>query len=261
MRPSLSGVVIARDEEAMLADCLRSLSFADELLVLVDAATRDATREVAASHGARVAERAFVNFAEQRDAALQLCATEWVLFVDADERVTPSLEAEVLASIEQPDGKRGFWIPRLNYLMGRVVRHAGWYPDYQLRLLARDFSHFARAVHEVAVVDGPVGHLREPFVHYNYRTLAEFVRKQERYCRLDAEQWLAEFGAPRARALLGQPAREFWRRYIALTGYRDGLLGLILSLLLAWYRAKAIWLARQRADRPGQALPAARPRS
>ena len=245
----LTAAVIARDEERMLADCLRSVEFADERLVLVDTATRDRTREVAAELGARVAERAFDNFAAQREAALELASGDWVLFVDADERVPASLRAEILATIAAPAGQRGFWVPRHNYLVGRLVRHAGWFPDYQLRLLERQAAHFdaRRVVHELAIVDGPVGHLREAFVHYNYRSLGEFVFKQERYVALEADRWLATFGRPRARALLGQPVREFWRRYISLQGYREGGLGLVLSLLLAFYAGKAVWLARRRA--------------
>jgi (heptosyl)LPS beta-1,4-glucosyltransferase len=230
----------------MLGDCLRSVAFADERLVLVDAATRDRTQEVAARLGARVEQRIFDNFAAQREAALQLATGDWVLFVDADERVTLALREEVLAAIAAPGGHRGFWIPRRNYLMGRVVRHAGWFPDYQLRLLERAAAHFdpLRMVHELALVDGPVGHLREPLVHFNYRDLREFVAKQERYCLLEAARWRASFGRPRPRAVLGQPVREFWRRYVELEGYREGWLGLVLSALLAYYAGKAVWLAR-----------------
>jgi (heptosyl)LPS beta-1,4-glucosyltransferase len=244
--PRLTAAIIARDEESMLGDCLRSVAFADERLVLVDEATRDGTREVARCFGARVADRAFDTFAGQRDAALALASGDWVLFVDADERVTPALRDEVLATVAQPAGRRGFWIPRHNYLMGRVIRHAGWFPDYQLRLLERGAARFdpLRPVHELALVDGSVGHLQAPLVHFNYRTLGEFVSKQERYCPLEADRWLASFGRPRLRALVGQPAREFWRRYVELAGYREGPLGLILSVLLAYYAAKAIWLAR-----------------
>jgi glycosyltransferase involved in cell wall biosynthesis len=248
VRPTLTAAVIARDEERTLGGCLQSIAFADECLVLVDAATRDATRQIAQAMGARVEERVFDNFAAQRDAALMLATRDWVLFVDADERVTPGLREEVLGTIRAPGGRRGFWIPRHNYLLGRVVRHAGWFPDYQLRLLERSAAHFdpLRPVHEEALVDGPVGYLREPFVHFNYRSLREFIDKQERYCPLEAERWLAHFGRPRARALLGQPVREFWRRYVELRGYREGLLGLLLSVLLAYYSGKAVWLARKK---------------
>ena len=247
-RPRLTAAIIARDEEGMLGECLQSIAFADERLVLVDAATRDRTREVAHSNGARVAERVFENFASQRDAVLGLATGEWVLFVDADERVTPALRDEVLRAVTRPDGCRGFWIPRHNYLLGRVVRHAGWFPDYQLRLLERSASRFdpLRPVHELALVDGQIGHLREPLLHFNYRSLGEFIQKQERYCPLEADRWLASHGRPRRRALLGQPLREFWRRYVELAGYREGPLGLVLSALLAFYAGKAIWLAIRR---------------
>jgi glycosyltransferase involved in cell wall biosynthesis len=243
----LTAAVIAKDEQDMLPDCLRSIAFADERLVLVDAATRDQTREIARFHGARVEENAFLDFATQRDTALRLATGHWVLFVDADERVSPALRDEVLATIRQPNDCRGFWIPRHNYLLGRVVRHAGWFPDYQLRLLERGAAHFdpLRVVHELAAVDGSVGHLREPLVHFNYRTLREFIAKQERYCPREAQRWLATFGRPRTRSLVGQPLREFWRRYVQLRGYREGVLGLVLSALLAYYAGKAVWLARR----------------
>jgi hypothetical protein len=244
---TLSGVVIARDEERMLGDCLASLDFADERLVLVDARTLDRTREVARLAGARVEERAFENFASQRDAALGLACGDWVLFVDADERVSPLLRDVVLRTIDASDALDGYWIPRHNYLMGRVVRHAGWFPDYQLRLVRRGAAHFdpLRPVHEVARVSGRVGYLDAPLVHFNYATLGDFVRKQERYCGLEAEHWLRTYGRPRARALLGQPAREFWSRYVRLQGYREGVLGLVLSAILAYYAGKAIVLARR----------------
>ena len=244
---SLTAAVIARDEENTLGDCLRSVTFADERLVLLDSATRDGTRDVALQHGARVEERAFDNFAAQRDAALELATADWVLFVEADERVTPALRDEVLARIADPGDTRAFWIPRHNYLMGRIVRHAGWFPDYQLRLLERRAVHFdpLRVVHEVALVDGRVGYLNEPLVHFNYRGLGEFVRKQVRYCVLEAQRWLATFGRPRPRALVGQPAREFWRRYVELQGFREGGLGLVLSPVLAYYAGKAVFLARR----------------
>jgi (heptosyl)LPS beta-1,4-glucosyltransferase len=258
-RPRLTAAVIARDEESTIGDCLRSIAFADERLVMVDAATRDRTRELAGDLNARVEERPFVNFADQRDAALALARGEWVLFVDADERVPAPLRTEVLAALADPGGCRGFWVPRHNYLMGRLIRHAGWFPDYQLRLLERTAARFdpRRVVHELALVDGPLGHLTEPLVHYNYRSLAEFRAKQERYCLLEAERWLASYGRPRLRALLGQSVREFWRRYVILRGFREGWLGLVLCALLAYYASKAVWLAR-RVSSPRQ--PAVEPR-
>lgn len=261
-RPRLAAAVIARDEEAMIGACLDSVAWADERLVLVDAATRDATREVSRRHGARVEERRFDDFAGQRQAALGLADGDWVLFVDADERVTAALRDEVLATVRDPGDRVGFWIPRHNYMVGRLVRGGGWFPDEQLRLLKRGAVRFdpARVVHERALLDGPAGHLRQPFEHLSHASLAEFVRKQEQYCQLDARRWLATFGRPRRRALLGQPARELWRRYVRLQGYREGLLGVQLSIVLAWYAGKSVWLAR-RLSRPPAPPAGARPLS
>jgi glycosyltransferase involved in cell wall biosynthesis len=244
-RPSVSAVVIARDEEAMLGGCLDTLAFADERLVLVDAATRDRTRSIAREHGARVEDRVFDNFAGQRQAGLLLARGDWVLFVDADERVTPALREEIQAVLLQPGGYAAFWIARDNYILGQRVRHAGWYPDYQLRLLRRDRVRMdpRRIVHEQALVDGPVGYLQLAFVHYNYASVRELFSKQERYSRLEAQRWLLVYGPPRRRALVGQPLREFWRRFVTLQGYRDGAMGLLLSLLMAGYAGRAVWLA------------------
>jgi glycosyltransferase involved in cell wall biosynthesis len=245
--PTITAAVIARDEEASIGDCLATLAWADERLVLVDAATVDRTREIARERGARVAERAFDTFAAQRDAALGLASGAWVLFVDADERVSPALRQEVVARVSTPGECVGFWVPRHNVLMGRVVRHAGWWPDYQLRLLQQGHGRYdpRRVVHEVPLLDGPVGYLSEPLVHFNYRSLAEFFAKQERYTRLEARRWLATYRRrPRRRSLVGQPVREFWRRYVTLEGYREGGPGLVLCLSLAWYAGKAVWLAR-----------------
>jgi glycosyltransferase involved in cell wall biosynthesis len=248
---SITAAVIARDEERAIGDCLSSLAWADERLVLVDAATVDRTREVARERGARVAERALESFSSQRDAALRLAHGDWVLFVDADERVSPALRQEILAKTNQPGECVGFWIPRHNVILGRVIRHAGWWPDYQLRLLRQGHAQYdpRRVVHEVPLLDGPVGYLSEPLVHHNYRSLAEFFAKQERYTRLEARRWLATYRRrPRRRSLLGQPVREFWRRYVTLEGYREGGLGLLLCLSLAWYAGKAVWLARRGAQ-------------
>jgi glycosyltransferase involved in cell wall biosynthesis len=259
-RPSITAAVIARDEERLIQDCLDSLAWADEVLVVVDAATRDRTGEIARASGARVAERVFDTFAAQRDAALRWASGAWVLFVDADERVSPALRQEVCARVAAPDGCVGFWIPRRNVLMGRVLRHAGWAPDYQLRLLERGHARYdpRRVVHEVPVLDGPAGYLSEPLVHFNYRDLKEFFDKQERYCGLEARRWLMTYGRrPRLRSVLGQPLREFWRRYVVLEGYREGGLGLALCLALAWYAGKAVWLAR-RSGRQGSELGDAR---
>src|SRR5207244_1377799 len=162
------------------AACLRSLTWADELLVL-DGGSRDRTVVLARAQGATVRHRPFDDFAAQRQAALRLATCSWVFFVDAAERVSSQLAAE--ARIAMSVGTdAGYRVPRRNYIWGEWIRGGGWWPDTQLRLLSRGLASFDRSepVHELADVQGSVGTLRSALVHYNYDTVGEFVRKQRR---------------------------------------------------------------------------------
>ena len=179
------------------------------------------------------------NAARQRNAALEQAAAlgaDWVFFVDADERATPELAAEIRQVIaERPEV--GWGVPRWNTIVGKRVNHGGFYPDYQLRLMRVDRARYdlERPVHEVVLLDGPSGHLQNPLIHYNYDTWAQFHAKQRRYAAYEA-RILAERGiSPRPHNFILQPLREFRRRYLTLQGYRDGLHGLKLCLLLAYY--------------------------
>lgn len=232
----LTAIVLTYNEERRIAACLASLAWADELIVL-DSLSSDGTREIARAHGARVEQRAFVNWAEQRSAAMALASYRWVFFVDADERATPELAAEVRRVI-QSEACAGYWVPRRNIIFGKHMRHTGWSPDYQPRLLDVTRCRWdpARPVHELVLFDGPDGHLTNTLTHYNYDSLGQFAAKQERYTDIHARQLFAEGKRARLRSFIGQPAREFWRRFVSLRGYRDGAHGLLLSALLAYYQ-------------------------
>jgi len=241
----LSIVVVARNEERNIVDCLRSVSWADEWVVVLDPRTSDRTAVLAQGTGARVHERPFVNFADQHQAALGLGSHDWVFSIDADERATPELGEEVRRVIRQPSPV-GWWVPRHNIIWGRQIRHAGWYPDYQLRLMRRSRVRYdpERQVHELVILDGEEGYLQQPLIHYNYHTVGDFLRKTERYTALEAGMLHRSGVRPRWRSLLGQPAREFWRRFVTLRGYRDGGHGLLLSVLMAYYRGLTYWRLR-----------------
>lgn len=242
-RPSISAVVLTRDERRHLADCLASLAWADEVLV-VDSGSRDDTPEVARERGARVEVNPWVNYAVQRQRALELAVSEWVFFVDADERVPPSLAAEVLSVVGRGGQEVGWWVPRRNFFPGgREVRHTGWSPDYQLRLLRRDAAHYdpTEAVHEVARLAGPDGFLWEPLIHINYETWREFFAKQVEFARYEARSWQATGRRARPHNLVLQPVRAFHRRYVGWQGWRDGLLGLWLSIVMAGFDFLSWW--------------------
>jgi (heptosyl)LPS beta-1,4-glucosyltransferase len=244
--PTLAVVVLARDEERNICDCLHSVGWADKLCVLLDSRTTDHTVELALKAGAEVQQRPFVNFADQRNAALEILETDWIFFVDADERGTPELEPEVRRVIQEEPAV-GWWVPRRNYIWGRWIRHAGWYPDYQLRLLKRSHARYdpGREVHEVVILDGPDGYLQNPLIHYNYATVRQFVQRQGFYADYEASVLVKQGIRPRPHNLVMQPLREFRRRYLTLQGYRDGGHGLLLSLLMAYYTFVAYWRARR----------------
>jgi len=244
--PTLAVVVLARDEEENIQDCLYSVAWANQLCVLVDPRSTDHTVELALQAGAEVQQRPFVNFADQRNAALKIFEADWIFFVDADERGTPGLEAEVRRVIRE-ESAVGWWVPRRNYIWGHWIRHAGWDPDYQLRLLKRGFAQYdpAREVHEVVILDGPDGYLQNPLIHYNYATLRQFLYRQDFYADYEASVLVKQGRRPRLHSLLLQPLREFRRRYLTLQGYKDGGHGLLLSILMAYYTFVAYWRARR----------------
>lgn len=242
----LGAVVITFNESAHIADCLASLAFADETLVF-DSFSTDETVMLAEQAGARVIQRTFDHFAAQRNAALQAMTgrVEWVLFVDADERVTPELADEIRRAIRN-DQMAGYRIPRHNYLFGRLTLGAGWYPDYQTRLLRLGQAQYEanRKVHELVILDGEEGTLVQPLLHHNYRDVAQFHTKQERYTDYEAQILFEQGIRPRPQNYLLQPLRQFRWRFITLHGYRDGWHGLRLSLLMAYYEWRKYWRLR-----------------
>ncbi|MDE3090580.1 MAG: glycosyltransferase family 2 protein [Chloroflexota bacterium] len=211
---------------------------------MLDDYSSDRTVEIAREAGARVEQRRLDNFPNQRNAAIDLARGNWIFFIDADERATPAVGKEIQSLISNLQSLLvGFWIPRRNIIFGKEIRHTGWSPDYQPRVLRKGRARFdpTREVHELVLWDGPVGYLREPLIHYNYETLAQFREKQIKYTRYEAQVWYGEGKRARWRGFVGQPVREFFRRYISLQGWRDGGHGLLLSALMAYYA-----LVRQR---------------
>lgn len=248
---SLSYAVLTLNEAAEIDACIRSLGPAAELLLLDSGSTDDTLERARAaaqgmSFALRIAQRPFRDYADQRNAALDLLHTEWVFFVDADERSSPEQTAEVAARTARPDAPAGFWVPRANMIFGHRMRYTGWSPDYQLRLFQVKRGRYdpARPVHELVQLDGRVEHLQTRLVHYNYRHVPQFFSKQRRYARQEAQQRRLAGERVRPRALLSLPVREFVWRYVTLSGWRDGGHGLLLSLLMGWYRFLVAWTMR-----------------
>lgn len=189
MPATISAIVITRNEAETIRDCLESLAFCDEIVV-VDSGSTDGTREIAASLGARVIENPFAGFGPQKEFARRQASCEWVLSLDADERIPPALAEEIVEAVasQEPPAYR---IPRLSFFLGKPFRHSGWWPDLNLRLFRREAARFPdRLVHESAETDGPVGDLAEPMLHMTVRSLEQALDKAEHYSRLGARQLL-----------------------------------------------------------------------
>jgi glycosyltransferase involved in cell wall biosynthesis len=254
-RPAaLSIAIIAKDEQRHIGAALDSVAgLAGEVIVLLDSRTSDRTAAICREHSARVVVEPWRGFAAQRNRALDLCVGDWVLFLDADERVTAELRAEIRGVLEDarqatrdagqtnecspPVSSVGYWIPRHNQFFGQTLRGGGWYPDHQLRLLLRGHARYdeTRLVHEFAQLDGSAGYLSQHLLHLNIEHMDELWRKQTSYAIQEAQTLYRAGRRARWRNFIGTPLREFQRRYITLGGYRDGAIGLLLCATLAYF--------------------------
>ncbi|MBI5526447.1 MAG: glycosyltransferase family 2 protein [Deltaproteobacteria bacterium] len=229
-KPKLSATVIAQDEEERLPECIRSLAFCDEVLV-VDGGSRDRTREVAAEAGARVIERPFDDFASQHEFARAQARGEWIIWLDADERATPELAREVREVIVRGGPPAAFRVPTLNFWRDVRLRFGDAGPERHLRLFCRELCRFdpERPVHEKVVLDGPVGGLKSPIIHLAWRSLSHLACKSLRY----AEDWARARHARGRRAtaldVAIHPAWRFIRAYFFRLGFLDGVPGAILA--------------------------------
>lgn len=242
--PSLTIIALAWNESEHLRACFRSLEALRTLtsaktLVLFDSAGDPATLEVAREVSQRVEVADFESFARQRNIALGLADTTWIFFIDADERCTTKLAGEI-AHVIQNGRCAAYRVPRRNFLFGHEVRHTGWSPDYQLRLLMRDQCRYdeSRLVHELPIVDGEIGTLKAKLIHFNYATWSQFFSKQRAYSDLEAKAMYESGRRATLKNTIGQPLRELRRRLIEYRGYKDGLLGVALSLAMALYVAQ-----------------------
>lgn len=233
--PRISVYFIVFNEEAHIREALESVVWADEIVV-VDSGSTDHTVEICKEYTDRVYFHPWEGFAPQKAWALDQTRGEWVLNLDADERVTPALRDEIQKVLAEPGPYQGYYLPRKNFFGGQWIRYGGWYPDHVLRLFRREKGHYPdRLVHERVVVDGEVGYLRAPLEHYTYRDVGDYLLRLHRYTDLAARQMLREGRRGRSFDLIARPLFTFWEKYMLRQGFRDGNVGLILAGLQAFY--------------------------
>jgi glycosyltransferase involved in cell wall biosynthesis len=229
-RSPLSAVLITRNAASQLPACLTALGFCDEIVV-VDSGSDDATLAIARQHGARVIEQAWLGFGPQKQFAVGQAQHDWVLCVDADERVSDELRASIVAELAAPRF-HAYRFPRCNRFMGRYLRHGEGYPDWSLRLFDRRQARWSDdAVHEKVLTEAAAGELRGDLLHDSAETLAHYLAKQDRYTTLAAEEALARGKHATVLHLLLSPLIRFVKFYFARLGFLDGLPGLVHILV------------------------------
>jgi glycosyltransferase involved in cell wall biosynthesis len=247
----LSAIVIAKNEANNIAECLASVAFCDERIV-VDGGSEDGTAEIAASAGARVEKSTeWKGFGPQKNLALSLASGEWVLSIDADERVTAPLAAEIQRAVEGAAAD-GFEMPRLSTFCGRPMRHSGWYPDYVLRLFKRGAARFSDdLVHERVVCSGRVARLSEPLIHHPVERLEDSLARMDRYSTARAEMIV---NSGRRVSFFTGIVRGWWtfvQTYFIRLGFLDGREGFLLAVANAegtYYRYMKAWLKGRKRD-------------
>ncbi|WP_368563421.1 glycosyltransferase family 2 protein [Pseudoxanthomonas sp. UTMC 1351] len=245
VRPPISACIITFNEADRIGDCLASLAFCDEVVV-VDSYSTDATVAIAEAAGARVLQRPFEGFRSQKQFAIEQARHDWVLCLDADERVSDVLHKSIEAARDSGFGDAGgYRFARLSDYFGRFLRHGNAYPDRVLRLFDRRRGGWRgkREVHEAASVDGPVRTLAGDLIHYPYRSLEQQLGKTQRYARMMAEHDFARGKRATLAKLVLSPAWRFWRGYLLRGGFLDGWHGLVYAYVRANYvRQKTIML-------------------
>ena len=250
--PKLSVTVITKNEAANIAAALESVAWADELVV-VDSGSADETVTIARRYTDRISSREWEGYGVQKNHAAGLAAHDWILSLDADERVSPELATEIRERLANEPPHHGYRIPRVTYYLGRWIRSTDWYPDYQLRLYDRRVATWnARLVHESVSVDGKVGTFRNELQHYAYRSLSHHLATIDRYTTLAAHQMQTQGQGGGWLHLVVHPPLAFCRNYALRLGFRDGLPGLVASLMNAYYvflKFAKLWELQRRESR------------
>jgi len=231
----ITAIVITRNEEGNIGDCLESIPFVDEVIV-IDSGSVDGTEEICRRDPrVRWFSESWKGFGPQKNSALDKAGNDWILSLDADERVTPEL-AEEIASLPPEPGVDGYRIPRKSFFGKRWVRHGGWYPDHTIRLWRRRAGRFVdRSVHEVVRVEGKVGVLRGDLLHHTYMDTTDFVERMNRYSTLGAAELRKRGVRGTTFDLLFRPPFTFFRMFVLRRGFPDGGLGFRLAVLYAMY--------------------------
>lgn len=230
----VSIVIVTKNEEANIEAALDSVKDAAEIVV-IDSLSSDRTVEICRKYTDKVLQKEWEGYAKQKQAAVDLAVSPWVFILDADERFTPELKAEVINAVKE-DSHDGFYVPRKNFFMGRWVRHGGWWPDYTLRLFRKNSGYVEdREVHEKVVVKGSAAYLKNPLVHYTYNSVSDYLKRMDVYSTLAAKELKKDRVVPNVLDFLMRPLVTFIKMFFLRFGFLDGRYGLVLAMLYSYY--------------------------
>jgi len=233
MRQKISAIVPAYNEENNIEDCLKSLNWADELVV-VDSFSGDKTISIAKKYTDKIIQHEYSYSAAQKNWIIPQVSYEWIILVDADERVSPELRDEILKLLEKGPGKSAYWIYRRNFFLGKEIKHCGWQKDKVIRFFTKEHRYKNVRVHaEILTTKEQTGTLNGKFIHYSYKNFDDYLTKLQRYSKWGAEKSFAAGKRANAFNVLFVPLVMFFKRYFINLGFLDGRHGFILSLLAA----------------------------
>jgi len=248
----LSVVIITLNEEDRIEDALESCTGIADEIVVVDGYSNDRTVEIAEKYGAKIYKNQFVDFGSQKNFALDKAENQWVLNLDADERISETLEKEI-RQLKQKPGKEidadGFLIKRKTFYLGRWIKHSGWYPDRKLRLFRKDKSRWQGRIHEGLILEGKTKKIAGDILHFTYRNITDHINRLNRYSYMQAEDIARKKKKLLYLRALLLPPITFIRFYLWKLGILDGLPGLVIALVSSWATAmkylKAIEMRRE----------------
>jgi glycosyltransferase involved in cell wall biosynthesis len=254
MREKISACVITFNEEQKIARCLKSLQWCDEIVVL-DSYSTDRTLEICRQFTDKIHQHAWMGYVGQRNMIRQLASMPWVLFMDADEEISPALRGEIEAEFSRGTGRfLGFEFPRKVYYVGRWIRHGEWYPDVKLRLFNKVYGRTeGQEPHDKVVVNGPVKRLKNPVWHYTYDDITDHLNTVNRFSSITARQRFVQKASFKWSDLLVRPLFRFVRGYFLRGGFLDGAHGLMIAVINSYgvfvkYAKHWELIRRQQAD-------------
>jgi len=235
-RLKFSAVVITKNAEAKIRNCLESIRWADEVVV-IDGFSTDSTVGICKEYGVKVVQRKFEGFDKERNVGVEHASGDWILQLDADEVVSESMRQAVEKVLEGSGRYNAYKFRRQNFFLGRAMKHGGWY-HYSAHFFRKGKAHYEGSIHETLIVDGEMGILEAAVEHYPFDSISEFIERQNRYTNLQSQRILDDLGVKDERfirkSILKRMRKVFWKVYVKKKGFLEGLHGLVFTILFMW---------------------------